>query len=264
MWRRYLVGNPRFLYHVWREHRGALRRRVGLARLPIGLRSAPALLPMVNGVAWLKRQRWNLTVAAAEACKRSLDIVACGTLLLALAPLFALVAVLIKLESPGPVFFRQQRVGLWGKSFSMWKFRSMYVDAEARKRELSDSNEQDGPIFKMKNDPRMTPIGRLLRRSSIDELPQLLNVLMGDMSLVGPRPLPTYEIDKIADTAQRRRLSVKPGLTCLWQISGRNKITSFDEWVSLDLKYIDNWSIWLDFVILLKTIPVVFLGSGAK
>jgi exopolysaccharide biosynthesis polyprenyl glycosylphosphotransferase len=174
------------------------------------------------------------------------------------------VALGIRLSSPGPVLFKQQRSGRHGRPFTMLKFRTMTTDAEQRRAELQSHNEMSGPVFKLEEDPRIFPFGRFLRRYSIDELPQLLNVLMGDMSLVGPRPLPTYEVDKIADTAQRRRLSVKPGLTCLWQISGRNKITSFEEWVSLDLQYIDNWSIWLDFVILLKTIPVVVLGSGAK
>ena len=122
----------------------------------------------------------------------------------------------------------------------------------------------EGPVFKIENDPRVTPFGRFLRRTSIDEFPQLLNVLKGDMSLVGPRPLPIYEVEKFANTAQRRRLSMKPGLTCLWQISGRSAIKNFDEWVKLDLRYIDQWSLWLDAEIILKTFPVVFLGSGAR
>jgi lipopolysaccharide/colanic/teichoic acid biosynthesis glycosyltransferase len=146
----------------------------------------------------------------------------------------------------------------------MLKVRTMHVDAESRREELESSNEMDGPVFKIENDPRIFAFGRFLRKLSLDEIPQLFNVVAGDMSLVGPRPLPVYEIEKIEDSAQRRRLSVKPGLTCLWQISGRNRITSFEEWVAMDLKYIDNWSIWLDFVILVRTIPVVLLGQGAR
>ena len=146
----------------------------------------------------------------------------------------------------------------------MFKFRSMYADAEQRRVALESHNQMSGPVFKINNDPRITPIGRWLRKYSIDELPQLLNVLIGEMSLVGPRPLPIYEVEKFSDPAQRRRLSVKPGLTCLWQISGRNEVKDFEEWVKLDLDYIDNWSIWVDLKILLGTIPVVVLAYGAK
>lgn len=179
-------------------------------------------------------------------------------------PLFLIVAILIKMGSPGPVFFRQLRGGKHGKPFKMWKFRTMYIDAEQRRMELEELNQMSGPVFKIENDPRITKAGRWLRMTSIDEIPQLINVLFGEMSLVGPRPLPVYEVEKIEHGSQRRRLSVKPGLTCLWQISGRNEVKSFDEWVELDLKYIDNWSIWLDLRILIKTIPVVLRGTGAK
>lgn len=185
-------------------------------------------------------------------------------LLIGTSPLWLFAAIGIKLSSPGRVFFRQERSGRHGKPFSMLKFRTMASDAEQQKLKLESRNEMSGPVFKMDDDPRVFGFGSMLRRRSIDELPQLLNVLAGDMSLVGPRPLPTYEIAKIEDSAQRRRLSVKPGLTCLWQISGRNKITSFEDWVALDLRYIDNWSIWLDIVILLKTIPAVLVSKGAK
>ena len=140
----------------------------------------------------------------------------------------------------------------------------MGTNAEQFKHELAAMNEMSGPVFKITNDPRITPIGKFLRKYSLDELPQLLNVLRGEMSLVGPRPLPVDEVRRFNDFAHRRRLSVKPGLTCLWQIKGRNRITSFDDWVRLDLEYIDNWSLWLDVSILLRTIPVVVLGTGAK
>ena len=170
----------------------------------------------------------------------------------------------IKLSSPGPAFFSQMRSGRFGHPFRMYKFRTMGTDAESRLADLADQNQMSGPVFKVERDPRIFAFGQWLRKLSIDELPQLINVLRGEMSLVGPRPLPVYEIEKIADVAHRRRLSVKPGLTCLWQISGRNEITSFDQWVELDLKYIDNWSLWLDITILFRTIPAVLFGSGAK
>jgi exopolysaccharide biosynthesis polyprenyl glycosylphosphotransferase len=176
----------------------------------------------------------------------------------------AVVALVIRLTSPGPVIFRQKRAGKHGKPFVMYKFRSMSNDAEMRRAELEPFNQMHGPVFKVEADPRITPFGRWLRRTSIDELPQLVNVLMGDMSLVGPRPLPLYEVEKFENTAQRRRLSVKPGLTCLWQISGRNQVRDFRDWVKLDLDYIDRWSLALDFKILLRTVPAVILGFGAK
>ena len=177
---------------------------------------------------------------------------------------FVIVAIGIKLTSPGPAIFRQKRAGKNGKPFTMYKFRSMHTDAEMRQAELVAFNQMEGPVFKIDKDPRVTPFGKFLRKTSIDEFPQLLNVPKGQMSLVGPRPLPIYEVEKFASTAQRRRLSMKPGLTCLWQVSGRSDISSFDEWVKLDLRYIDQWSLWLDAQILLKTIPVVFLGFGAR
>ena len=175
-----------------------------------------------------------------------------------------LVAVLIKLTSPGPVLFRQKRAGLNGKPFMMYKFRSMVTNAEQLQQELSALNEMNGPVFKVTNDPRVTRIGRWLRKFSVDEFPQLFNVLLGDMSLVGPRPLPVDEVNRFDDLAHRRRLSVKPGLTCLWQVGGRNEVSDFKEWVRLDLEYIDHWSLWLDLKILWQTIPVVLLGKGAR
>jgi exopolysaccharide biosynthesis polyprenyl glycosylphosphotransferase len=178
--------------------------------------------------------------------------------------IYVLIAILIKLTSPGPIFFRQQRSGLNGHPFVMYKFRSMVTDAEQRQHELAVLNEMSGPVFKVTNDPRITKIGRFLRRTSLDELPQMFNVLCGNMSIVGPRPLPVHEVKRFDDLAHRRRLSVKPGLTCLWQISGRNQINDFKDWVRLDLEYIDNWSLWLDFKILWRTVPVVLLAKGAK
>ncbi|MDB6070404.1 MAG: Exopolysaccharide biosynthesis polyprenyl glycosylphosphotransferase [Verrucomicrobiales bacterium] len=180
------------------------------------------------------------------------------------SPLWLIAVIGIKLSSPGPVFFSQMRSGRFGKPFRMYKFRTMGTDAEARRADLEEHNQMSGPVFKVEKDPRIFAFGQWLRKLSIDELPQFINILSGDMSLVGPRPLPVYEIEKISDVSHRRRLSVKPGLTCLWQISGRNEITSFDQWVELDLKYIDNWSLWLDITIMFRTIPAVLFGFGAK
>jgi exopolysaccharide biosynthesis polyprenyl glycosylphosphotransferase len=179
-------------------------------------------------------------------------------------PLFVLIALLIKLTSPGPVFFRQQRSGINGRPFTIYKFRTMVTNAEQLKHELAAMNEMSGPVFKVTHDPRITPVGKVLRKFSLDELPQLFNVLRGEMSLVGPRPLPVDEVKRFYDLAHRRRLSVKPGITCLWQISGRNNVSDFREWVRLDLEYIDNWSLWLDVTILWRTVPAVLAGTGAK
>ena len=185
--------------------------------------------------------------------------------LLSLSLPFWLIAIIgIRLGSQGPIFFRQERSGHYGKPFRMWKFRTMHVNAEAQRAELEALNEMDGPVFKITDDPRIFAFGRWLRKMSIDELPQLLNVVRGEISLVGPRPLPVYEIEKIEKHAQRRRLSVKPGLTCLWQITGRNGIRNFEDWVALDLQYIDNWSLWLDAKILAQTLPAVIRGAGAS
>lgn len=184
--------------------------------------------------------------------------------LVLLSPLLLAIAVVIKLTSPGPVIFKQRRAGRYGRPFTMFKFRSMHSGAEMQRAELQAYNQMSGPVFKVENDPRITAFGRWLRRTSLDEFPQLFNVLLGQMSLVGPRPLPLYEVDNFEMTAHRRRLSMKPGLTCLWQISGRNNVRDFDDWVKLDVKYIDNWSLSLDFAILLRTIPVVLFGIGAR
>jgi exopolysaccharide biosynthesis polyprenyl glycosylphosphotransferase len=178
--------------------------------------------------------------------------------------LFPLIALVIKLTSPGPVLFRQQRSGLNGHPFTIYKFRTMVTNAEQFQHELAAMNEMRGPVFKLSKDPRITPVGRFLRKFSIDEWPQFYNVLRGEMSLVGPRPLPVDEVKRFHDLAHRRRLSVKPGLTCLWQVSGRNDVSDFKDWVRLDLEYIDNWSLWLDLKILWRTVPAVLAGTGAK
>jgi exopolysaccharide biosynthesis polyprenyl glycosylphosphotransferase len=196
--------------------------------------------------------------------KQVIDFFGALILVTLLSWLFIAVALVIRLTSPGPIFFRQLRSGLNGRPFTILKFRTMVSDAEQRKQELAALNEMNGPVFKVTNDPRVTPIGRWLRKFSIDELPQLINVLRGEMSLVGPRPLPVDEVKRFSDMAHRRRLSVKPGLTCLWQVSGRNNVSDFKDWVRLDLEYIDNWSLWLDLKILWRTIPVVLAGTGAR
>ena len=196
--------------------------------------------------------------------KQVVDYVGAVMLLVVCLPLFLLVALLVKLTSPGPIFFRQERSGLNGRPFILYKFRTMVTNAEQLKHELAAMNEMSGPVFKVSNDPRVTPVGRWLRKFSVDEFPQFFNVLRGEMSLVGPRPLPVDEVKRFHDLAHRRRLSVKPGLTCLWQISGRNDVKDFRDWVRLDLEYIDNWSLWLDFKILCRTVPVVLVGAGAR
>jgi exopolysaccharide biosynthesis polyprenyl glycosylphosphotransferase len=196
--------------------------------------------------------------------KQLLDFFGGLALVIVTSPLMLVCAALVKFTSPGPGFFRQQRAGLNGAPFEILKFRTMVSNAEQFKHELAAMNEMSGPVFKVTNDPRVTPVGKWLRKWSLDELPQLFNVLKGEMSLVGPRPLPVDEVRRFSDLAHRRRLSVKPGLTCLWQIQGRNQISDFNEWVRLDLEYIDNWSIWLDLKILLFTPPVVLRGTGAK
>jgi exopolysaccharide biosynthesis polyprenyl glycosylphosphotransferase len=196
------------------------------------------------------------------AFKRLLDIGVSSILLVLAAPVILIAALCIKLSSPGSVLFKQKRVGLNGRSFTLYKFRTMIADAHERRSEVDHLNEMNGPVFKAKGDPRVTPIGRVLRKFSLDELPQLWNVLKGDMSLVGPRP-PIPEEVASYHRWHRRRLSMKPGLTCLWQISGRNEI-DFDRWMQLDLQYIDNWSPTLDFKILLRTIPAVLSGRGAS
>nr|BCX01483.1 MAG: hypothetical protein KatS3mg041_1529 [Bacteroidota bacterium] len=195
--------------------------------------------------------------------KRAIDIVGALTGLILLLPFMLGIALLIRLTSPGaPALYVQERVGYHKRIFRLYKFRTMVPGADRMQDALEELNEADGPVFKIRNDPRVTPIGRFLRKHSLDELPQLINVLLGDMSLVGPRPLPLRDYQRFTDPRYKRRFAVKPGLTCLWQISGRSDLR-FEEWIRLDLAYIDNWSLGLDFRILLKTIPVVLFGKGA-
>lgn len=193
--------------------------------------------------------------------KRAIDLSLSLFLLIAASPLFIIIALLVKLSSPGPVFYRWNVTGKNGREFTGYKFRTMVQDADRLKERYMRENEMSGPVFKIKNDPRITPVGKWLRKFSLDELPQLYSVLRGDMSLVGPRPPLRTEAERF-EFWQRRKLSVKPGITCLWQVNGRNDITDFSEWVRLDLEYIDRWSLGLDLTILLKTIPAVFRGTG--
>jgi exopolysaccharide biosynthesis polyprenyl glycosylphosphotransferase len=194
--------------------------------------------------------------------KRTFDIVGSLILLILLSPLFLVVALLIKVTSPGDIFFSQKRVGLNKRQFTMHKFRTMVPTAESMQEKLTHLNEMRGPVFKIRDDPRVTPLGRILRKTSIDELPQLFNVLKGDMSLVGPRAMSVRDYQFFSEDWQRRRFSVPPGITCLWQVYGRNTIP-FDQWMVLDMQYIDHWSFWLDIKILALTIPAVFRGYGA-
>jgi exopolysaccharide biosynthesis polyprenyl glycosylphosphotransferase len=204
------------------------------------------------------------TISWELVAKRVIDVLGSFLLLMVTSLPILIIAILVRWTSPGPVIFWQNRSGLHGRPFRMYKFRSMVTNAEQARAELESLNEMTGPVFKVKNDPRVTPLGFWLRRTSLDELPQLWNVLRGEMSLVGPRPLPLYETANFNDISQRRRMSVRPGLTCLWQVRGRNQITDFKDWVRLDLEYIDRWSLWLDLEILVRTFPVVLFGWGAK
>lgn len=202
------------------------------------------------------REWWPLTI------KRALDILFSLVLLTLLSPIFLVAAIAIFFTSEGSIFYLQERVGLNKRRFRMYKFRTMVPNAEKMMDRLERLNEVSGPVFKIKNDPRITQAGKVLRRTSVDELPQLLNVLKGDMSLVGPRPLPVRDYEGFNEDWQRRRFSVRPGITCLWQIAGRNTIP-FDQWMRLDLQYVDEWSLWLDLKILARTIPAVLKGVGA-
>jgi exopolysaccharide biosynthesis polyprenyl glycosylphosphotransferase len=225
------------------------------------LRVARPLVEDIDGIPVVTirsgpEEGWQLIV------KRAIDILGSASLLILLLPFLLLVALLIKLDSPGPVLFRQERFGLNRRRFKVLKFRTMVRGADKHQAKLEELNEAEGPVFKIRNDPRVTALGRFLRQFSIDELPQLINVLRGEMSLVGPRPLPMRDVKLIDTQWHKRRFSVKPGLTCLWQVNGRSDVT-FENWVKMDLEYIDTWSLGLDFKILLKTIPAVLRGSGA-
>lgn len=264
MWKRYLVGNPLFVYRVLRQKQQGWVMSEDLLRHELLQRYSrltymQGRLPMRM---LLKHYFWRIVVGSAYFLKRLIDILAAGLLLILLMPVFLMTAMLIYLNSPGPVFYKQTRVGQWGKLFTMWKFRSMYMDADQRLKALMAQNEmQGGVIFKMKNDPRITPIGRFIRKMSIDELPQLWNVVKGDMSLVGPRPALPSEVNQYS-LHDRQRLEVIPGITCIWQVSGRSDIP-FPQQVQLDVQYIESQSIWLDIKLLLQTIPAVLLSKGA-
>jgi len=197
-----------------------------------------------------------------ELAKRGMDVILAGIGLVVISPILLATAIAIKVSSEGPVFFGQERVGLNGRIFKMYKFRSMVVDAEQLKSKLAHLNEMSGPVFKISNDPRVTPVGRFLRKTSLDELPQLWNIFLGEMSLVGPRPPLPSEVN-MYDPKHRKRLAVRPGITCIWQISGRNQV-DFDEWMEMDAEYVERWSLWMDLAILVKTVPVVLVGRGAS
>ena len=210
----------------------------------------------------LRMVLWHITIRSSVFFKRLMDIVLAVLAVILGSPVFLITALLVKLTSPGPVIFSQVRVGRFGRHFKFYKFRSMYIDAEARKAELLKHNESgDGVIFKMKRDPRITPVGRFIRKFSIDELPQLFNVILGDMSLVGPRPPLPSEV-RTYTLEERKRLNITPGITCLWQVSGRSELP-FSKQIALDKEYIASRSAWKDFLILLRTIPAILTGKGA-
>lgn len=257
MWRRYVLGNPAFLFRVWRQARKEPRRKI-LKRFSVketGFWKASIIFQVRHFI-------WNFALFTGRAARRFFDIAVSATALVILCPFLLVLALLIKLESPGPAIFAQTRVGRWGNYFTMYKFRSMCTEAEAMKKDLLQTNEMDGGvIFKMKEDPRITKMGKFIRKFSIDELPQFWNVLIGDMSLVGPRPPVPSEVDQYSIT-DRRRLEIKPGITCLWQVSGRSNI-AFNEQVALDVDYIESRSLVQDLTILIKTVPAVLFGRGS-
>lgn len=266
-WRRYVIGNPLFLARVVQERwlRGRLQNDNDATRLPTATewaaRNAAGRTSEDPSVPAAYR-RWRWALAARRITKRLLDVTVAGGALLALSPLLLATAAFIRLESPGPVLFRQLRVGRRGHAFPMFKFRSMFVDAEARLAELATKNESAGGVlFKIKNDPRVTRVGRIIRRYSIDELPQLINVLRGEMSIVGPRPALLSEVEEYS-AADRKRLQANPGLTCLWQIGGRSEL-SFEQQVELDIEYLRRQSAATDLGIMAKTVPAVLNGKGA-
>jgi exopolysaccharide biosynthesis WecB/TagA/CpsF family protein len=257
MWRRYVIGNPLFLYRVTRE----ARRQASIRNQPSPTVSSRGA-SVAETVASMKRAIRRMATESSRRAKRLIDIGVSSIMLMLLSPLFLLTALLIRIESPGPIFYRQSRIGYKGSLFTMWKFRSMYVDADRRKQELLKQNEMAGGIlFKMRRDPRITRVGRLIRRTSIDELPQLWNVLVGDMSLVGPRPALPSEVWQYS-LSERGRLDAVPGITCIWQVSGRSDIP-FDKQVEMDLDYIYSVSFKTDLGLLFKTVPAIVSGRGA-
>jgi exopolysaccharide biosynthesis WecB/TagA/CpsF family protein len=266
MWRRYVIGNPLFLYRVLRWKRASARKRrqqaqgtVDTARIELIQNVSTTLTPRQYRAKLLV---WRQSIRIAKLVKRIFDAASAAILLVILSPLFLATALAIHLESPGPVFYSQTRVGRNGRYFKLYKFRSMVVDADKMVDQLQKDNESaDGVLFKMKTDPRVTRTGRFIRKFSIDELPQIFNVLIGDMSLVGPRPALPKEVEKYS-LDQRKRLHVLPGITCIWQVSGRSDIP-FSGQVQLDIQYIQSTSLWQDIIILAKTIPAVLSGKGA-
>jgi exopolysaccharide biosynthesis WecB/TagA/CpsF family protein len=269
MWRRYVIGNPLFLYRVWQQKKrnGSVSRRMQVTPAEevdiiehFGKLGQAASLR--SRLMQARQSYWNVLRASGALLKRITDAVAGILLFILLSPLFLLVILLIRLDSPGPAFYSQMRVGYRGKQFKLWKFRSMYLDAESRLEELQSQNEvQGGVIFKMKKDPRITRVGSFIRKASIDELPQLWNVIRGDMSLVGPRPALESEV-ALYTIEERVRLMAKPGLTCIWQVSGRSDIP-FSKQVLLDEDYLYRQSLITDIKLLLQTIPAVLRGKGA-
>ena len=256
MWRRYVLGNPVFLARVWKES------RLSKSAPQVGTQENLNLWQQLPANAKTRCVRHHRRLKLINRTKRTLDIVVSALAMLALSPLLLITFTAIRLESPGPVFFTQQRAGMDNKPFTMWKLRSMYIDAEARLATLQESNEMAGGVlFKMKKDPRITRVGRIIRKASIDELPQLWNVFKGDMSLVGPRPALPREVAQYSND-ERQRLGVRPGITCIWQVSGRSDI-AFPEQVQLDLQYIHTQSVGADIGLMLKTIPAVLFARGA-
>ena len=238
----------------------------GGVRSNVATNGAPAgFISLVEPIDWdcsLPERSSGLMWRMGQLVKRGIDIGLASALLVLLSPVFALVALLVKLSSPGPAFYICEYIGHRGRRFMLYKFRTMVVDADSKKSDLNHLNHMNGPAFKIRDDPRITSMGRVLRKFSIDELPQLWNVLKGDMSLVGPRPPLPEEWAEYKDW-HRAKLSTVPGITCYWQVSGRSDIVDFDEWASLDLKYIERWSLWEDFKILARTVPAVLRGHGA-
>jgi exopolysaccharide biosynthesis WecB/TagA/CpsF family protein len=269
MWRRYVIGNPLFLCRAWLQKRrnGSVTRSMGMTPAEEAdviehfgkLDQAVSIRPRILT---LQQVYWDCVKAGGAALKRLLDFGAGSILLILLSPVFAVVILLIRVESPGPAFYSQMRVGYRGRQFKLWKFRSMYVDAEARRAELETANEMKGGVlFKMKKDPRITRVGRFIRKASVDEMPQLWNVIKGDMSLVGPRPALESEVE-LYSIEERVRLMAKPGLTCFWQVSGRSDIP-FPKQVLLDEDYLYRQSLFTDIKLLFQTIPAVLRGKGA-